>query len=53
MKVKDLIEKLKEMNPEATIAVEICERTETHSCSDVDEVYESTNNTVCIQGYNL
>lgn len=53
MKVKDLIQKLSEMPGDANIAIEINERTESFDCSTVDEVYETPNGEVVIQGYNF
>ena len=55
MKVKELIEMLKEMPQEATIDLEIITPYGAHGSANAepDEVYEGTNNNVVIQGYEF
>ena len=55
MKVKELIEMLKEMPQEATVDLEIITPYGVHGSANAepDEVYEGTNNNVVIQGYEF
>ena len=55
MKVKELIEILKEMPQEAKIDLEIITpyRAKGSANSDLEEVYEGVNNNVVIQGYEI
>jgi uncharacterized alkaline shock family protein YloU len=55
MKVKELIEILKEMPQEAKIDLEIITPYGTHgsAVADLEEVYEGVNDNVVIQGYEI
>ena len=55
MKVKELIEILKEMPQEAKIDLEIITPygTQGSAVADLEEVYEGVNDNVVIQGYDI
>ena len=53
MTVKKLIEHLEKMPQEAIVELEILGIPDNCSCDDIDEIFETTNNKVCIQAYNF
>lgn len=53
MTVEELIAHLEKMPQEAKVELEILGIPDNYSADDVDEIYETSNNTVCIQAYNF
>lgn len=53
MTVKELITQLKEMPQNAIVELEILCFSDNYSCDDIDEIFETANNKVCIQACNF
>lgn len=53
MTVKELIAQLEEMPQDAIVELEIVGIPDNYSCDDIDEIFETANNKVCIQAYNF
>lgn len=53
MTVKELIAQLEEMPQDAIVQLEILGIPDNCCCDDIDEIFETANNKVCIQAYNF
>ena len=53
MIVKELIAQLKEMPQNAIVELEILDIPDNCYCDNIEEIFETANNKVCIQAYNF